>query len=80
MTTATVNAPATGTPIRGWAGVPCVKCVALDSLRMDVGEVTSFVCNQCDESFTADDVREAVAAVAKWAPLLKWIELAPVID
>jgi transposase-like protein len=40
----------------------------------------SFGCQDCDEAFEIDEVRDMIAAVKKWERVLKWVALMPTED
>lgn len=60
---------------RGFGPLPCILCGAEGTIRLDLDDVANLTCAECEESFTPADVR---AFMAKWAPVLAWIETAPV--
>jgi hypothetical protein len=54
---------------------PCCKeAEACVSLQLSDGE---FFCRECEETFTADDVRQFIARVRRWEKLLEWAESMP---
>jgi hypothetical protein len=59
---------------RGFA-VRCLLCAEEDTVRVDVHDVHTFHCGQCENEFTADDVR---AEMARWTKLLAWLDTTPV--
>lgn len=60
--------------------LPCPRCgesianIALNLWTLDDTTADNFTCAECSESFSVDLVREIIA---RWQPLLKWLESAP---
>lgn len=61
---------------RGFQGLPCVRCGTTDRVLLDLEDTSKFECGDCDESFSADDVRKLLNG---WATVLAWIDLAPAV-
>ncbi len=71
-------APATAAPAkRGFAGVCCLAC-GQEDIRIDVANVTTFVCqnSDCEAEWTPAEIAERLAG---WAPLLAWCDQAPML-
>lgn len=55
--------------------LPCPKCWQDEaSVSLHLDDMQTFTCRDCETEFTRDDV---AAFIAKWTPVLKWIEQAP---
>ncbi len=62
---------------KGWGNLPCPKCGVECLIHVDllcVNESDSLHCCECDEDFGPEDVRNFVA---KWQPVLAWLDTAP---
>lgn len=56
----------------------CPKCAVLGGIiRLDLDDAETFSCDDCDETFTADDVRDLVDAARGWERMLAWVEKCP---
>jgi hypothetical protein len=66
-------------PERGFSGLRCPDCGAMDTLAVDL-ETLRVVCSTdvsgCGEWFDADELREHIR---DWSALLAWLEAAPLI-
>ena len=77
MQTATETAPAATLPK---VQLPCPKCgcenadLSLNLATLDDEEGDNVTCRECEESFSLATVR---AIVAKWGPMLRWIDSIP---
>ncbi|HWG41329.1 MAG TPA: hypothetical protein VN688_00985 [Gemmataceae bacterium] len=74
--------PLSGSPSkpvrRGFPSVTCIKCGNADAVvTVNLTDVSEFHCNECDEDFSAADVREFVG---QWQAVLNWIELCPAVE
>lgn len=76
MTTATQTPKCTKPQKRGFPGLCCLNCGEEDSIRINAADMLA-VCPECDAEFTADDIREKMAA---WARLADWLDSAPVVE
>lgn len=55
--------------------LPCPRCGEPDAnLLLHLVDGESFTCQECDEEFTAADVR---GLLARWAPVLAWLDKMP---
>jgi hypothetical protein len=73
MTTAQA-ANGTATQAKGWGTLPCIVCgEAQATIHLDLTDCESFHYADCDNDFTADDVR---AFLAQWQKVLAWCERA----
>lgn len=55
--------------------LPCPRCGEPDAnLTLYLADGETFQCQECDEEFTADAVRDLLA---RWAPVLAWLERMP---
>ena len=83
MTTKTngvATAPVCQPVKRGFGSLPCPRCgedggvISIDLNDLTAGEACQ--CRECDVYFSLDDVRDIIA---KWAPILTWIDAAPIL-
>jgi uncharacterized protein (DUF983 family) len=73
-TTPTCSTP---TPVSRGFVLPCPKCGNAEScISLHLDDCETFTCRECDEEFTADDVRDLIA---KWGKVLAWIDAATTI-
>ena len=56
----------------GIKGVACIRCGAIDSVKVDVATL-DFSCSECSEDFTANDVHDFLS---KWKNVLTWCDMA----
>lgn len=58
----------------------CIKCWNPDAVvRMDLDGSKEFVCVECEETFSCQEVKDTLAAMQKgWSKLLTWAESYPV--
>lgn len=68
---ATDTAPAT--PAVGRC-LPCPRCGELANVQLDLADLDTCCCRECDAEFTVAEVRALVAA---WAPVVRWIDTFP---
>jgi transcription elongation factor Elf1 len=61
-------------PYTGFGDLPCPRCGEVTLIRLDLDDLDRLTCGNCEEPFTASEVRELIDA---WAPVLRWIESAP---
>lgn len=63
---------------KGFA-LPCPKChEETATLALDLTDLETVRCLDCDETFTLSEARdEAAAALARWEALIRWTEAAP---
>jgi uncharacterized protein (DUF983 family) len=54
--------------------VACPRCFGRGNVYAEVGDTDNLWCRECDDSFTATQMR---ALVEEWGPLLRWLEAAP---
>ena len=79
-TTAKANGVATAPVKHGFGSLPCPRCgedggiICIDLNDLTAGEACP--CRECEAFFGLDDVRHIIA---KWAPVLAWIDTAPII-
>ncbi|HEY7308392.1 MAG TPA: hypothetical protein VH643_03415 [Gemmataceae bacterium] len=77
MTTATIPMTNKKPVRRGFPSLPCIRCGNTDgNVRLDLDDVDTFNCVECDEQFTAGDVRDFIG---QWKAVLAWIDAAPVV-
>jgi hypothetical protein len=63
---------------RGFKGIRCPLCGSdSDTQTLELDNLDTFLCAGCDEDYTADDLRQAIAA---WQRVLAWIDAAPAIE
>jgi transposase-like protein len=60
---------------KGFGYLPCPLCGAEATVSVDLDDLANFECHECDENFTADDLRERMA---RWSAVLSWLDAAPV--
>ena len=79
MATATVTTPTLAcTPAtRGFPGLRCPFCGQEDNITLNLADVKTFTCGECDEEFTGDDVLEILE---RWQKVLAWVDLAPATE
>ena len=58
---------------RGFAGASCIKCCHPD-VQVSLVDTSRFHCGECDEDFTAADVKHHLA---QWSAVLAWCAQAP---
>jgi hypothetical protein len=55
--------------------LPCPLCGEADAtLSLNLAEPTELHCQECDADFTTADVRNLIA---RWQPVLAWIDTMP---
>jgi hypothetical protein len=59
---------------RGFQNVPCLKCMEVGTVSIDLCDLETCRCSACCDEFTTDEVRTTLAV---WARVLDWIDLAP---
>lgn len=62
---------------RGFGALPCILCGEEAALSVDLDDCTTFRCPECENEFTADDVRTHLAS---WSRVLNWLDSAPVAE
>lgn len=60
---------------RGFAGVPCIRC-GESTVWVELSTLC-FRCGSCEQEFTRTEVDAALAA---WARVLAWCDLAPAVE
>jgi hypothetical protein len=74
---ATQSKPQSPASRRGFPDLVCIKCGDdSNTVRVSLADTSEFVCD-CGAEFTAEDVRQFLAA---WQKVLAWIDLAPAIE
>ena len=69
--------PATDTPTEATTGLqlPCPCCGQAEAnIALELHDMQSFTCRECDAEFTRADIE---ALIARWQPVLAWIDTAP---
>jgi hypothetical protein len=62
---------------RGFPDVHCLRCGNADAaVSLDLHDVCTFRCVECEEEWTAADVR---AQLDGWEAVLRWVESAPAL-
>jgi hypothetical protein len=62
---------------RGFPDVRCIRCGDPDrAVSVDLHDVCTFRCSQCEEEFTAEDVRLQLRG---WGEVLAWVASAPAL-
>jgi hypothetical protein len=59
---------------RGFGQLPCPKCGEDAAVRLDLDDLNVCSCRNCDEEFEIGLIRDLMA---KWGPVLQWIDAAP---
>ncbi len=72
-TTATPVAEPTPAVKRGFA-LACILCGQECSISLDLDNLHTFNCPECEQTFSLDDVRGTIAA---WQRVLAWVDSAP---
>jgi hypothetical protein len=62
---------------KGFGSLPCPKCGQDTNIKMYLDDLHTFACPECDDEFTADDVRQFLA---KWSRVLSWLDSAPAAE
>ena len=71
MTVATYTTAKTTTGLL----LPCPCCDQAEaSIALELSDMQSFTCRDCDAEFTRDDVTKLIA---KWSRLFTWLDTAP---
>lgn len=75
MTTATASPKLAPAPAakRGFS-LTCLSCGQQASITLDLDDCHTFHCPDCENEFTADDVRQVIG---EWQRVLSWLDLAP---
>lgn len=73
MTTATQ--PAVPEIRKGFGYLTCPLCAAEGTIRVDLDDLQSFYCCECDESFAREDVEKIIT---QWQAVLAFLDTAPV--
>ena len=67
--------------LTGFGKLRCPKCGEAEAtIRVDLDDLLTFACTECDEEFGRDDVEEMMAAAKRWARVLAWLDTAPAAD
>lgn len=53
--------------------VTCIKCGEAGSIKLDLTDMDTLTCSECDAEYSVDDVR---AVMREWGPVLAWIDSA----
>jgi hypothetical protein len=73
MTTATADGAAKETK-KGWGTLPCPLCGEQQAtVHLDLTDLDTFHCCDCDSDFAAGDVR---AFIERWTKVLAWLSAA----
>jgi uncharacterized protein (DUF983 family) len=58
--------------------LPCPHCGESEAtITLNLSDMETMTCQECDAEFTTDDVRNIIA---KWTPVLKWLDAAPTAE
>jgi len=85
MTTATAPlaaptlAAATAAP-KGFGYLRCPKCNEEAQITIDLDDLHTLTCRECEDEFNLADVRDLVAQAARWQKVLDFIALAPAAE
>lgn len=61
---------------RGFENLPCLACGETDCMSIELADVLTVHCGNCETEFTATKFR---ATVESWTKVFDWLETAPVI-
>lgn len=50
----------------------CIKCGNQGEISLDMDDLKTFRCRQCDDEFTAEDIAEVIG---EWKRALDWINV-----
>ncbi len=59
---------------KGFGSLTCLKCGQEAVIRIDLDDLSTFTCCECDEEFTRANVERVLG---QWAQVLTWIDTAP---
>jgi hypothetical protein len=62
---------------RGFPGLPCLRCGETDTTTVNLGDVLTFACTNCERETTAAEVEAHLAA---WRAVLDWCAKAPAVQ
>jgi hypothetical protein len=75
-TTTTNQTAAPATPVRS-IQLPCPQCgEAQANISLGLADF-GLTCHECDAEFTIEEVR---GFIARWTPVIRWLDDAPVIE
>jgi hypothetical protein len=77
MTTTTAGVNGAAAARKGFGWLACLRCGQEATVRLDLDDCATFTCGECEESFTADEVREHLA---RWQKVLAWCAMAPAAE
>ena len=67
--------PDTNTTTERGLQLPCPCCgEANANVSLHLDDCETFTCRECDAEFTTEDVKQFIA---RWQPVLAWIDQAP---
>lgn len=72
--TQTETEPVSQTEASRGGNLPCPRCGEVCGIALDLDDLETCRCRECEENFTLDDVRAITKA---WAPVLAWIDSSP---
>jgi hypothetical protein len=59
----------------------CPMCGASESIALDLNDLTSCTCGECQDQYSPRAARaKAAAELAKWDAVIRWISLAKVSE
>lgn len=56
---------------KGFGELPCLKCGQTGTIRLDLDDLSTFSCPECDDTFCLDDVQEIIG---KWGAVVRWLK------
>jgi hypothetical protein len=59
--------------VRPFAGLTCILCGQEDCVGLDLDDLKTFRCRECEEEFDRQTVESSVNA---WTKVLAWIDMA----
>ena len=63
-----------------FAALPCIKCGENCCIGLDLDDLTTFRCRECENQFTREEVESIVTiwdfSIGPWGYCLAWIDLA----
>lgn len=72
-------ATATATKIAKSLKACCPFCLASEIITIDLNDMSTINCGECDETFTARQAAAKMAEIAaKWLKIADWVDAAPI--
>jgi hypothetical protein len=68
------TAPEGAAPERCFGLLPCPRCGEETVIALDLDDLQAFRCGSCEGEFGREELE---AIIARWTPVLRWLDLAP---